>query len=56
MRLERLYRYAARPPIAAERLSRLPDGPALAEPKPFGGRLGAIPVLNGLHHDYRLAA
>ena len=32
-----------------------PD-PALAEPKPLGGRLVAIPVLNGLHHDYRLAA
>jgi len=32
-----------------------PD-PVLAEPKPAGGRLVAIPVLNGLHHDYRLAA
>ena len=35
----------------------IPDpGPVLAEPKPAGGRLVAIPVLNGLHHDYRLAA
>jgi hypothetical protein len=28
----------------------------LAEPKPAGGRLVAIPVLKGLDHDYRLAA
>jgi hypothetical protein len=32
-----------------------PD-PALAEPKPVNGQLVAIPVLNGLHHDYRLDA
>jgi putative transposase len=38
-------------------LNGIPDpDPALAELKPLGGRLVAIPVLNGLHHDYRLAA
>jgi transposase InsO family protein len=38
-------------------LHGIPDpDPALAEPKPSDGRLVAIPVLNGLHHDYRLAA
>jgi len=38
-------------------LNGTPDpDPVLAEPKPAGGRLVAIPVLNGLHHDYRLAA
>jgi len=38
-------------------LNGIPDpDPALAEPKAAGGRLVAMPVLNGLHHDYRLAA
>jgi putative transposase len=38
-------------------LNGIPDpDPALAEAKPSSGKLVAIPVLNGLHHDYRLAA
>jgi putative transposase len=37
-------------------LDGIPDpDPILAEPKPAGSRLVAIPVLNGLHHDYQLA-
>jgi putative transposase len=38
-------------------LNGIPDpDPAIDGPKPLGGRLVAIPVLNGLHHDYRLVA
>jgi len=38
-------------------LKGIPDpDPELTQPKPKDGKLVAIPVLNGLHHDYRLAA
>jgi putative transposase len=38
-------------------LNGIPDpDPKLAGPKPKNGKLVAIPLLNGLHHDYRLAA
>jgi putative transposase len=38
-------------------LNGIPDhDPVPAEPKPAGGRLVAIPMLNSLHHDCRLAA
>jgi len=44
-------------PMAHQGLNGIPDpDPALTEPKPLVGRLVAIHVLNGLHHDYRLAA
>lgn len=38
-------------------LRGIPDpDPALSEPRPLGGGFAAFPVLNGLHHDYRLVA
>jgi len=38
-------------------LKGIPDpDPALSKPRPLAGRLAAFPVLNGLHHDYRLVA
>jgi len=38
-------------------LRGIPDpDPALSEPRPVPGKLVALPVLNGLHHDYRIAA
>jgi putative transposase len=38
-------------------LHGIPDpDPELATPKPANGKLVARPILNGLHHDYRLAA
>jgi hypothetical protein len=37
-------------------LKGIPDPDSLlAEPKPTRGNLAAIPVFNGLHHDFRLA-
>jgi putative transposase len=37
-------------------LNAIPDpDPMLAGPKPAGGNLVAIPVVNGLHHHYRMA-
>ena len=38
-------------------LNGIPDpDPAIDGPKPLSGKLVAIPMLNGLHHDYRMAA
>ncbi len=38
-------------------IQRIPDpDPSLSEEKPADGKLVAIPILNGIHHYYRLAA
>jgi len=48
------YYNGARP---SQAIHRIPDPyPELQEPPPPGGQLVALPVLGGIHHDYRLAA
>lgn len=45
------------PILAQDGIHGIPDpDPELAAPKPANGKLVARPILNGLHHDYRLAA
>ena len=48
------YYNGARPSQAIHRIPA--PYPALREPPPTNGTLVALPVLGGLHHDYRLAA
>jgi len=48
------YYNGARP---SQAIHRVPDpDPELKQPPPPGGQLVALPVLGGIHHDYRLAA
>jgi len=48
------YYNRARP---SQAIHAIPDPyPELQEPPPHNGKLVALPVLGGIHHDYRLAA
>ena len=48
------YYNGARP---SQAIHAIPDPyPELREPPPIDGELMGLPVLGGLHHDYRLAA